>query len=212
MNEPDNIPTLDQAQTIRAFDPQNQLGPYFRWLTKENDRINLVSRETIQDGLSLLAFESLVPLDRINTASIRDYLDIGSGGGFPAIPIMLALISKGQPCRATLVERTQKKCGALRRIGLRLDLDRADCRFDLLNQSFEDCLFHREFDLITLRYVTLTSELLEKIKGLLKPRAVFVYYSVPQFEIECDDIEAVTHYYRVASIPQRKAFTIFTKK
>ncbi len=111
MNSEPVVEKVDPHAILRKYDPQSRLGLYFRWLTKENDRINLVSRETIADGLERLAFESLVPLEKIDRSHIRNYLDIGSGGGIPAIPLLLAATSKGQCCHATLVERVQNKCG-----------------------------------------------------------------------------------------------------
>ncbi|MCK4573684.1 MAG: class I SAM-dependent methyltransferase [candidate division Zixibacteria bacterium] len=212
MNQPNEVETMDHWAIFRRHDPHNRLGLYYRWLTKENERINLVSRETIREGFERLVFESLVPLEKIDPARVHDYLDIGSGGGLPAMPIILSLTSQGRSCNATLVERIQKKCGALRRISLRLELDRTNTRLDLICEPFEQCRFHREFDLITLRYVALTEALLQKILTVLRSDGAFIYFSTPAFEIDDTQCEAVTHYYRSDLSPQKNSFTIFRKK
>ena len=51
-------------------------------------------------------------------------LDLGSGGGFPAIPLLIALPG----LRAVLVERSERKVGFLRKAVAALDLDRAEVR------------------------------------------------------------------------------------
>lgn len=80
-------------------------------LLKWNAVQNLVSRETvpqlwrrhIADSLQLLP---LLPPDP------RLILDLGSGGGFPALPLAVAL--KGSHTRLLLVEPVQKKASFLR--------------------------------------------------------------------------------------------------
>ena len=82
-------------------------------LLKWNAVQNLVSRETekavwerhIVDSLQLL------PLIERPLAGVK-LLDIGSGGGLPAIPLAIAL--KGHGTQSTLVEPIQKKVSFLR--------------------------------------------------------------------------------------------------
>lgn len=140
---------------------------YVDLLLEENQRINLVSRETTRAGLDRLAAESLLPFVH-NRPPVHNYLDIGSGGGFPAVPIMLAL----HPRHPVLLERTQKKAHALGRIIAGLGLS-ADIRPVTLEEYRAD----RQFDLVTLRYVALTPALYHFIDRLLAPDGLFIHYS-----------------------------------
>jgi len=173
---------------IAKFDPGNLLSDYFNLLIKENKKINLVSRETAggrlinsdvassYHGLFQLASESLLPFMTINISDNSTYLDIGSGGGFPAIPIILTQ----NLSNASLVERTQKKAGALRRMLLALKK-----RVDIYPVSFENYKAEKEsFDLITLRLVKLTKPMLSEILSLLSPKGTFIYYSKTELEID----------------------------
>jgi 16S rRNA (guanine527-N7)-methyltransferase len=96
------------------------LESYARLLLKWQRIQNLVSRETVAelwprhmaDSLQLTKF--LPPDDSLNL------LDLGSGGGFPALP--LAIARKGK-LKATLVESNARKASFLRTVARELQLD-----------------------------------------------------------------------------------------
>ena len=205
MSDPTTSVTFDPAELLSRYDPDGKLSSYFDLLKTENQKVNLVSRETINSGLNILAAESLLPLGLIERKSFESYLDIGSGGGFPAIPIILA----GQVKTAFLVERTSKKTLALGRILKGLDL--ADDMVQTHRGSFEECDFNMKFDLITLRLVALTKKILRKVKSVLSDDGYFVYYSSPPEEISTPDWLPVTYCYEVDNPTRQKAFTIFKK-
>ena len=202
----------DPIELLKHYDPENKLERYYQLLFKENKRLNLVSRETgrarsMADGgfiiLMKLAAQSLLPFEKLDLDAIENYLDIGSGGGFPAIPILLTK----EVSQATLVERTQKKAGALRRILWALDL-----KADIISQSFEDLTFDPLFDLITLRQVKLTPRLFQKIYPRLHTNGVFIYYSTPDLAPSEVDIEKLTYHYSTGSNDPDGKFTIFRKR
>lgn len=159
---------------------------------EENSQLNLVSRETSYDDIKRLVAEALHPLGRIQNPVTR-YLDIGSGGGLPAIPILLSL----RLTDATLVERTQKKAAALGRLLKSLGI-KAHC----ICRTFEECEFTGKFDLVTLRYVKLNPKLLLRIRRTLDLSGVMVYYSAPEFtdkriktyKFKLDNSPIVKHY------------------
>jgi 16S rRNA (guanine527-N7)-methyltransferase len=97
-----------------ATEVQRDLESFAALLLKWNAVQNLVSRETeksvwdrhIIDSLQVL---SLLEADNLGSLTV---LDIGSGGGLPAIPLAIAL--KGTGAQFTLVEPIQKKVSFLR--------------------------------------------------------------------------------------------------
>jgi 16S rRNA (guanine527-N7)-methyltransferase len=98
---------------------RDDLERYAALLRKWNAVQNLVSRETlaeiwprhIEDSLQL------VPLLRPHD---RQIIDLGSGGGFPAIP--MAIASRETERRFTLVEPVAKKASFLRAVARELAL------------------------------------------------------------------------------------------
>ncbi|MGV3574472.1 MAG: 16S rRNA (guanine(527)-N(7))-methyltransferase RsmG [Devosia sp.] len=81
---------------------------------------NLVSRETLGAIWERHFADSLQVLSRLTTGD-REFLDLGSGGGFPALP--LAIASKGLDRHFVLVEPTARKVSFLRTVARELDLN-----------------------------------------------------------------------------------------
>jgi hypothetical protein len=80
--------SFDITELLAKYDPKGKLESYHDLLMAENQRVNLVSRETTREDFERLIAESLLPLE-ILTSGFGSYLDIGSGGGFPAVPILM---------------------------------------------------------------------------------------------------------------------------
>jgi len=96
------------------------LDRYVALLTKWQVAQNLVSRETLPAIWSRHIIDSLQVLRHLRPDD-RRFLDLGSGGGLPAIPLAIAL--KGVPdVDFLLVESTSRKASFLRLVGRELDL------------------------------------------------------------------------------------------
>lgn len=76
-----------------------------------NKTLNLTRIETIEDGMLLHVEDSLTALEEVNAAPAGMLVDIGSGGGYPGLP--LAIVTKRE---TLLVDARQKKAEALESI------------------------------------------------------------------------------------------------
>jgi 16S rRNA (guanine527-N7)-methyltransferase len=96
-------------------------------------------------------------------------LDIGSGGGFPSVPLAIIL----PELRVTLLERSEKKAGFLKRaIGL-LKLRNAV----VVQGEFPGCLTDWRGGAITARAIERPEEVFEGIKGFVVGGSVFLCQS-----------------------------------
>ena len=98
---------------------QSDLEAYAALLRKWNAVQNLVSRETLDELWPRHIEDSLQLLPLLKPTDLH-IIDLGSGGGFPAIP--LAIASRETLRRFTLLERTAKKAAFLRAVGRELSL------------------------------------------------------------------------------------------
>ncbi|MFZ5979914.1 MAG: RsmG family class I SAM-dependent methyltransferase [Candidatus Zixiibacteriota bacterium] len=177
---------------------------YFQTLLAFNRKVNLVSRETSPADLTRLTVESLLPLNVIEKENpdfnISSYLDIGSGGGFPSIPIILSRNIE----TVRLLERTAKKALALEKI-----IEELQLKAEILPKNFEEVKFNRTFMLITLRYVKLTEPLLKRIFRLLDDGGCFVYYSATELELYKNSARLYAFEYSEPAV--NKYLTIYRK-
>lgn len=183
-----------------AYDIEHGLDKYVRLLLEENSRVNLVSRETTPESALLMALESLLPLEIINSPVPR-YLDIGSGGGFPAIPLLLSGSISGS---ALLMERTGKKATALTRIVASLGL-----KAKVIPENFPSVQIKPGFDLITLKWVKPDTTLLKQIKGFLSPQGQLVHYS--SNSLSSDIMNSHTYTFDDPQTGVIKGFTVYQK-
>lgn len=202
-------PTLDfsQEKLLSQFDGDTSLQEFFDLLMAENQRINLVSRETNQNDLRRLSAESMVPMGQSGASSFQRYLDIGSGGGFPAIVILLAARAGALHIdHSVLMERRQRRAEALERIVRKLNLPAQISPLD-----FIPGVPGGKFDLITLRYVKLTPSLWRLISNTLTDSGCFVYYSKPEFEIDSSQFSTTIQPFTLNGAEPVKNYTIVRK-
>mgnify|MGYP005813826919 CR=1 FL=1 len=143
-----------------------KLEAYYRLLAAWNTRINLTALDLARESdaaVDRLLVEPLVAAAHL-AASAASAIDIGSGGGSPAIPMKLA-----RPGVAfTLVEAKTRKCAFLREAGrhLAVDLRVETARYEVLLSRPE---FHEAFDALTLRAVRIEPKVLLGLQAFLKP-------------------------------------------
>ena len=195
-----DLGVVDLGELRARLIPSGRLDEYFRFLMEHNRQVNLVSRETNRASFDRMVGESLLPLEHFATP-VQSYLDIGAGGGIPAIPVLLAGVVSGE---ATLAERTVKKARALTMIIQQLGLSAV-----VNPRNFEELDDLSAIDLITLRYVKLNPILLQSIFHVLRPGGCLVYYG-PAPE-NSGDFKAVAYSFRSAQDSAVKSITIFQK-
>ena len=93
-----------------------RLGEYYSLLTRWNERLHLVAPCSVEEFAVRHVLESLLLLDYLPPNA--RVADIGSGGGLPIIPCLIAR----PDLQATLIESSQKKSVFLREASKQLHL------------------------------------------------------------------------------------------
>jgi 16S rRNA (guanine527-N7)-methyltransferase len=154
-------------------------------LKKWNAVQNLVSRETENALWSRHVVDSLqiLPLLRPSDAL---FLDVGSGGGLPALPLAIAL--KGGPARFTLVEPIGKKVAFLRQVIRELGLPAAvhAGRIDDFD-SRETLGDGASFDVITSRALAALPLLLELVHPFFGPETRAILHKGRDHAVELEE-------------------------
>lgn len=146
-------------------DLAEKLRLYFELLFRWNEKINLTSLEpgSPDDAVDRLLIEPLLASRYIERDGPR-LIDVGSGGGSPAIPLALA-----RPGVAlVMVESKARKCAFLREALRHLGLEGL-----VESTRFEELLartdFHEAFDYLSLRAVRTDLRTLNTLQAFVKP-------------------------------------------
>jgi len=207
MKDSSTRPSFALSPFLDTVDPVRVRDRYFDLLRIENKRKNLVSRETIESGLDRLFAESLIPFgiapELAGLGSLGHYLDIGSGGGFPSVPILLTRTAE----RPLLIERRKTKGAALNNIIKQLAI-----QAELSSMDFGREKPSGRFDFVTMRLVRLTTPILKSVLGLLSETGVFLYYSQVDQSVAIPSARAKVYQFTVENSQNHKSFTVITKQ
>jgi 16S rRNA (guanine527-N7)-methyltransferase len=152
------------------------LETYYRLLATWNQKINLTGlnlAEPTPEALDRLLIEPLVAARHAPPGMAR-MIDIGSGGGSPAIPFALAVPG----AQLLMVESKTRKSVFLREATRALEMMDAN----VATARFEELLarpdLHEAHDLLTIRAVRVETKVLMSLQAFVKPGgSIFLFRS-----------------------------------
>ena len=143
-----------------------KLETYYRLLVIWNQKINLTGidlTDPTPDAVDRLLIEPIVAA-RHAPADVARMIDIGSGGGSPAIPFALAVPG----LRLLMVESKTRKSVFLKEASRALEM-----QADVLTSRYEALLarpeLHEAHDLLTIRAVRVDPRLLMSLQAFVRP-------------------------------------------
>lgn len=155
-----SVPTSIEARLVAYFD----------LLTRWNAKINLTALTDTDAAIDRLLLEPIAAAGSL--PSQLDLLDLGSGGGSPAIPLALALNTR----RLVMVESKGRKAAFLREAARSVELPAV-----VENNRFESLAvqgtYAGQVDVVSIRAVRPDLETLSVAKGFLKPDGRIALFS-----------------------------------
>jgi 16S rRNA (guanine527-N7)-methyltransferase len=159
-------------------DLTDSLERYFALLTRWNAKINLTSFKLEPNGadeaVDRLLIEPVVAARHV-AAEAQTAIDIGSGGGSPALPMALACP------RLTLrmVESKTRKAVFLREATRELGLPRVTVETSRFEELLTRPELHEGLDLVTIRAVRVEPGTLVSLQAFLKPGGQLLLFRGP---------------------------------
>lgn len=143
---------------------------YCNFLIEENKKYNLTSIVEPNEIMIKHFEDSIAMKDYIDMNNIKTLCDVGSGAGFPAIPLKICF----PHLEVTIVEPTLKRIKFLEMLINKLQLEHVT----LINARAEDVAsdLQEKFDICTARAVANTSILLELLVKMVKVNGKIVLY------------------------------------
>jgi len=142
---------------------------YYDLLIEYNNRFNITAITERQEVINKHFVDSVLGVDKVSGIRV---LDVGSGGGFPALPIK---ILKPEIC-LTLLEATGKKCEFLKVVVKELGLKDVTVINDRAETLAKDIKFRESFDCCTARAVARLNTLAEYCMPFVKVGGTFVAF------------------------------------
>ena len=153
-----------------------KLETYYRLLSTWNQKINLTGlnlAEPTPEALDRLLIEPLVAARHVPPGAAR-MIDVGSGGGSPALPFALAVPG----VQLLMVESKTRKSVFLREAARALEMTSAEVAASRFEQLLARPDLHEAHDLLTIRAVRIETRVLMSLQAFVKPHGqLFLFRS-----------------------------------
>ncbi len=140
-------------------------------LARWNRKINLTALDDPDQAIDRLLLEPLLAAKHLTHPSPAT-IDVGSGGGSPAIPLKLAIPAM----ILTMVESKARKAAFLREAVRMLSLSDTHVETARYEELLTKPELHEAADVITMRAVRIDARVLRSLEALLKPGGVFLLF------------------------------------
>ena len=178
----------------------NLFEKYLSLLLEWNEKFNLTAI-TDKDEIEEKHFIDSIELIKYFDVKNKTLLDVGSGAGFPGIP--LAIVEP--TLKVTLLETTGKRVTFLKEVVQQLGLNNVE----VVQGRAEEQKEREKFDIVTARAVKELNILLELCFYQVKVGGTFIAYKSSGVE---EEISNAKHAFKVLQIDEYKKFDYFLPK
>ena len=163
-----------------------QMSRFCETLLSWNQKMHLVSKKDARpDRIARQVVDSLLLLHHFEIPTNSKVLDLGSGAGFPAIPIKLAR----PDLEMVLTESTLKKCDYLQNLLNELNLEKVSVFPDRARNLPRKC--HSHFNYVTAKASGILKEVWPEIYPFLKRKGLLLTYKGKRAQEEIGQAEKI---------------------
>ena len=176
-----NLPFVDNSDFYRLCQA------YISLLSYWNSIINLVSTHHVDNLLTDLIRQSVEPLATEVIPTRSKVLDVGSGAGFPGLPLKFAR----PDLKMTLLEPRRKKALFLKRVVQELNLNDVEVVRSRLEDESTRQDWQKAYNLVTTRGTGSASVLFPTMKPLIRPGGACWFYKGIRGRKEARDLSRI---------------------
>ena len=178
------INELSKKININLSDEQiEQFYEYMKLLLEWNEKINLTAITETNDIILKHFIDSLTILKYVNEKN--NIIDVGTGAGFPGIPI--GIIKEKN--KITLLDSLNKRILFLEEIIRKLNLKNINTIHGRAEEIGQDKISREKYDIAVSRAVANMTTLVEYLLPLVKIGGICICMKGPQVEKELEDAE-----------------------
>lgn len=191
---------LDALQVTLSAEQLEQFLDYYKLLIEKNKVMNLTAITEFEDVLKKHFIDSLSLVKAFDLSGGLSVIDVGTGAGFPGIPLKIAFPN----LRITLLDSLRKRVGFLQEVIEALSLKETEA-FHGRAEDFAKGSLRESFDLCVSRAVANLSTLSEYCLPYVKVGGCFVSYKADD-----DEVKQAEHAIELlgGKLRERKAFLL----
>ena len=159
---------------------KDQFNRYYSLLIEWNDKINLTAITDKQEVIKKHFEDSLSISSVIDMNAVNSVIDVGTGAGFPGIPLKIVFPS----LKLTLLDSLNKRINFLNTVVDELGLADVSAIHGRAEEYGRDVVYRESFDLCVSRAVANLSTLSEFCLPFVKVGGYFVSYKSEKADIE----------------------------
>ena len=163
------------------IEQQEKFYKYMNLLNEWNKKINLTAIEEPKEIITKHFIDSLSILGYIEES--EKVADIGTGAGFPGIPIKIAKSS----IEMTLIDSLNKRIGFLNEVIKEIELNNIEAIHSRAEETGQNKKYRESFDIVTSRAVAKLDVLVEYMLPLVKVGGKCICMKGPDCEQEIKD-------------------------
>ncbi len=176
----DRLHPLGIELTDRQLD---QFETYYRLLVEWNEKMNLTGITEREAVYEKHFYDSLTLAEAVSFSKLQSLADIGSGAGFPSIPLAIAF----PHLRVTIIDSLAKRIKFSGTVVDELQLAQVSC----LHARAEDAARQKEhrdsYDIVTARAVARLAVLNEFCLPFVRPGGLYVAMKGTDISVELDE-------------------------
>lgn len=156
---------------------------YYELLIDWNSKINLTSIVEEDEVIAKHFLDSLLIVKAFDMKSIKSVLDVGSGAGFPGIPLKIIY----PHIQLVLLDSVNKKVKFLQEVCQKLRLPDIKCLHGRAEDFAQEPVYREKFDCVLSRAVSNLSTLSEYCLPFTQLGGYFIAYKSSDYELEVED-------------------------
>ena len=177
--------SLDKLKIQYNDEQIEQFRSYYELLTEWNKKINLTAITGYEDVVRKHFIDSILICSLLDLNKDIRIIDVGTGAGFPGIPIKIL----NPDCRIVLLDSLNKRVRFLETVVDELGLDNVECIHGRAEDVSREKNYRASFDLSVSRAVANLSTLCEYCIPFLKKGGMFVSYKSDKSDDEINGSE-----------------------